>query len=86
MNRAATDWIGTAEHWEESFVVMHRGTLSPGGTVWEGQAAEVAQERTFADLRRVRGFADRLQEAAAVAGRGADQTDYLKSKAIEGGW
>lgn len=83
LSRAASDWAGTVEHWEDSFTAVHRGTLSPGGTVWEGQAAEAAQERSFADLVKVRGLADSLQEAAAVARRGADQLDYLKRHPIE---
>jgi len=48
--RAATDWAATAEHWEDSFTAVHSGTLSPGGTMWEGQAAEAAQERTFGEM------------------------------------
>jgi hypothetical protein len=58
LSRAASDWAGTAEQWEESFTAVHRGTLSPGGTVWEGQAAEAAQERSFADLVKVGGLAE----------------------------
>ncbi|WP_099025117.1 hypothetical protein [Mycolicibacterium palauense] len=48
--QAATDWVGTAEHWEDTFTRVHRGTLSPGGTTWEGAAADAAQERSLADL------------------------------------
>jgi hypothetical protein len=81
--RAATDWVSTAEHWENSFTSVYRGTLSPGGTVWEGVAAEAAQERTFADLVKVRGLSDTLQEAAAIARRGADQLDYLKRQTLD---
>jgi hypothetical protein len=33
--RAATDRVSTAEHWADSFTSVHRGTLSPGGTVRE---------------------------------------------------
>jgi hypothetical protein len=83
LSRAATDWAGTAEHWEDSFTSIHRGTLSPGGMVWEGAAAEGAQERTFGDLVKVRGLSDTLQEAAAIARRGADQLDYLKRQTVD---
>lgn len=81
--RAATDWVSTAEHWEDTFESLHRGMLSPGGTVWEGAAADAAQERSFADLVKVRGLSDTLLNAAGVARRGADQLDYLKRQAIE---
>ena len=81
--RAATDWVATAELWEGTFDSVHRGTLLPGGTAWEGAAADAAHERTVADLMRVRGLSDTLQEAAVIARRGADQLDYLKRQAIE---
>jgi len=80
--RAAADWTSTARHWEESFDSVHRGVMSPGGTVWEGDAADAAYERTFRDLVRVRGLADALQAAAGIASRGADRLDYLKSRAV----
>lgn len=73
----------TAEHWEDTFTGVHRGTLSPGGTTWEGAAADAAQGRSFADLVKVRGLADALHDAAAVVRRGADQLDYLKRHAID---
>ena len=81
--RAASDWTGTAEHWESAFEGMHRGMLSPGGSAWEGSAADAAQERAFTDLVKVRGLADTLLEAATISRRGADQLDYLKRQAIE---
>ena len=83
LNRAATDWVRTAEQWEEVFDSVHRGALSPGGAVWQGEAADAAQERAFADLVTVRGLSDRLHEAAAIARRGADQLGYLKRQAVD---
>lgn len=68
---AAKDWTAIAEHWESSFTSIHRASVSPGGTVWEGAAAEAAQERAFADLVKVRGLADVLHECSAIARRGA---------------
>lgn len=50
LENAARDWTATARHWETSFSSIHRASVSPGGTVWEGVAAEAAQERAFADL------------------------------------
>jgi len=75
---AARSWTATATLWEESFTTVYQGALRPGGTVWEGEAAEAAQERAFADLVTVRGLSDRLTEAAGIARRGADRLDYLK--------
>jgi Colicin D len=80
---AATHWKATAEHWESSFTSIHRVTVSPGGTVWEGVAAEAAQERAFADLVEVRGLADVLHESSAIARRGAETLDAAKRSVLE---
>jgi len=82
LNSAARSWESTAEHWEDTFTAIHLGSLSPGGTVWEGDGAEAAQQRTFADLVKVRGLSDYLYEAAKIARRGADELDYLKRAAL----
>ncbi|WP_234812924.1 hypothetical protein [Mycolicibacterium confluentis] len=75
--------MAAAERWEDAFTNVHRGTVCPGGTVWEGQAAEAGQNRAFADLVKVRRLADSLQDAAVVARRGADQLDYLKRHTVD---
>jgi hypothetical protein len=82
LRQAAGDWGRTAEHWESSFTNVRQGTLSPGGTSWEGEAAEAAQQRAFADMVQVGGLADTLHEAAGVARRGADQLGALKRDTI----
>jgi hypothetical protein len=73
LQQAASEWTRSANQWEDYFDTLHRRTVSPGGTVWEGRAAEVAQHRTYADLVKIRGAADNLRNAAAVASRGADE-------------
>jgi hypothetical protein len=83
LQNAARDWTATAEHWESSFSSIHRATVSPGGTVWEGVAAEAAQARAFADLVQVRGLADVLHESAAIARRGADALDSAKRSVLD---
>ncbi|MEZ0350836.1 ribonuclease domain-containing protein [Mycobacterium sp. pR1184] len=83
LESAATDWKATAEHWESSFSSIHRVTVSPGGTVWEGVAAEAAQERAFADLVKVRGLADVLHESAQIARRGAETLDSAKRSVLD---
>jgi hypothetical protein len=80
---AATDWSTTAEHWESSFSSIHRASVAPGGTVWEGVAAEAAQERAFADLVKVRGLADVLHESAAIARRGAETVYSAKRSVLD---
>ncbi|SOX52908.1 hypothetical protein MAAFP003_1576, partial [Mycobacterium ahvazicum] len=83
LESAATDWKATAEHWESSFSSIHRVTVSPGGTVWQGVAAEAAQERAFADLVKVRGLADVLHESAEIARRGAESLDSAKRSVLD---
>ena len=80
---AARDWTATAQHWETSFTSIHRASVSPGGTVWEGIAAEAAQERVFADLVKVRGLADVLHESAAIARRGAETLYSAKQSVLD---
>src|ERR1700730_11996205 len=83
LENAARDWTATAQHWETPFTSIHRTSMSPGGTAWEGAAAEAAQERTFADLVKVRGLADVLHESAAIARRGAETLDSAKRSVLD---
>jgi hypothetical protein len=83
LESAARDWSATAEHWESSFTSIHRASVSPGGTVWEGVAAEAAQERAFADLVKVRGLADVLHESASIARRGAETLYATKQSVLD---
>lgn len=82
LHQAATDWASTAIRWQETFTNVHHGTLAPGGTAWEGSAADAAQDRSFSDLVTVRGLSESLREASLVARRGADQLDHLKRQAV----
>jgi hypothetical protein len=83
LENAARDWPATAEHWESSFTSIHRASVSPGGTVWEGVAAEAAQASAFADLVKVRGLADVLHEAASIARRGAETLYSAKRNVLD---
>lgn len=83
LENAARDWTATAEYWESSFTSIHRASGSPGGTVWEGAAAEAAQERAFADLVKVRGLADFLHDSAAIARRGAETLYSAKRSVLD---
>ncbi|WP_370333666.1 hypothetical protein [Mycolicibacterium hippocampi] len=80
---AAEDWNTTAQRWEDQFAAVQRATLAPGGTAWEGGAAEAAQERAFADLVKVRALVSTLQDAATEARRGADRLARAKRDALE---
>lgn len=70
---AAARWISTATSWEEAFGALHREIPSPGGTHWDGAAADHAVGRAASDHLEAIGHADRLHVAAAIAGRGAER-------------
>lgn len=79
---AARGWSATAQEWEDGFTNVHRASLAPGSTAWEGEAADAAQERTYRDLLRVRSFSDTLHEAGAIARCRADELDNAKRRAL----
>ncbi|WP_375538316.1 ribonuclease domain-containing protein [Mycolicibacterium sp. CBMA 311] len=83
LETAAKHFSSTAQVWEEHYTAIHQGTLAPGGTVWEGPAAEAAQESTFADLVKVRGAADRLHDASSIAANGAGDLRWAKRRVLE---
>ena len=51
LERAARDWVQVAEGWEDNFSTAQRGAMAPGGTDWDGQAAEAAQQRALSGVR-----------------------------------
>ncbi|MHA7663722.1 WXG100 family type VII secretion target [Mycolicibacterium sp. HS_4_1] len=82
LESAATHWAGTAEQWESHFGSIQQGMLRPGGTAWEGPAADAAQDRAWADLVKVRGLADGLHSASGFARNGADDIAWAKRQAV----
>ncbi|MUL63555.1 hypothetical protein BOO86_03700 [Mycobacterium sp. CBMA 234] len=79
---AAAQWNRTADLWEDSFHDVWQGTLRPGGTTWEGSAAENAQDIAWRDLVKVRGSADSLRTAANIAHTGAASLHDVKRLAL----
>lgn len=49
LEAAATHWTQNATVWEDAFTKIHREAQHPGGTPWEGAAAEAAILRTGID-------------------------------------
>jgi hypothetical protein len=56
--------------------------LHPGGTTWEGDAADAAQDLTWRDLVRVRRCAEALRTAARIAQTGAESLCDVKRLAL----
>jgi hypothetical protein len=83
LETAARDWTDAAAAWEHHFTTIHTETLRPGGTVWEGDAADAAADRTWADVVKVRGAADHLHRGASVAREGAGDLVWAKRQAVQ---
>lgn len=73
LTEAATHWTATANVWEDRFSQLATRILNPGGTPWEGKAAEAAQQRAYSDRMTVIGLADQLHDAAAIAKAGVTE-------------
>lgn len=71
LENAAEYWRSLADQCDHAFNSAYQGSLSPGGTVWEGPAAQAAEARSLADMRVVSGLSDALRAAAQVADNGA---------------
>lgn len=82
LETAAVHWSTTAQAWEGHFDTIHQGTLRPGGTVWEGDAADTAAERSWGDLVKVRGAADGLHSASGFARNGAEDIAWAKRQVL----
>lgn len=83
LEAAATHWRSTAAHWESHFETINTGMLRPGGTAWEGPAADAAAERSWGDLVKVRGVGDALYAAAGHATAGADDIVWAKRQVLD---
>ena len=83
LEAAATHWRSTAAHWEGHFETIHTGMLRPGGTDWEGTAADAAAERSWGDLVKVRGAGDALYTAAGHATTGAGDIAWAKRQVLD---
>ena len=71
LTAAADHWTKTATVWEDRFTRYATHVNNPGGTPWEGAAADAAQQRAHSDRMTVIGLADQLHDASAIARSGA---------------
>lgn len=70
---AANHWTRAATIWEDHFTQVETGMAHPGGSRWEGEAAEAAQQRAHSDRLIVVPLADQLHNASRIARIGALQ-------------
>lgn len=67
---AASHWTETATVWEHHFSHFATQISFPGGELWEGEAAEAAQQMAHSDKMIVIALADQLHSASAIAKAG----------------
>lgn len=74
----------TAAHRLESTADAHVQQMSvPGGTAWEGDAADAAYESAYADRAVIYRAADHLREMARVANSAAQDLSSLRDRALD---
>lgn len=73
LTEAASHWTKTATVWEDHFSWYAEQVKNPGGTRWEGEAAEAAQQQAHSDRLIVVALADQLHDASKIARVGALQ-------------
>jgi hypothetical protein len=82
LTSAARHWSATASRWEGAFAKLEHATHMPGETPWEGAAARAAQDRAYADRRRVSAAADQLDTASSVARTAAGQLQTAQQRVL----
>jgi hypothetical protein len=79
---AAAEWSDAAHVWESAFNAVYGVVENPGGTVWEGSAAEAALARAEADRAKVFEIADAVHGAAAIARSGSSELAAAKQRVL----
>ncbi|GBE66403.1 hypothetical protein MFM001_28650 [Mycobacterium sp. MFM001] len=83
LHAAADFWNSTASKWEEAFSAVHQQIQRPGGTYWEGTAADAAlNNRAAPDLVKVQGLATQLRNAATIARTGTGDLYDAQQRAL----
>lgn len=80
---AADHWDRVATEWEASFDAVHRESLAPGGTEWDGRAADAAHERTALDRVRALATVDGLRAQAGAARAGAEDLWFAQRQVLD---
>ncbi len=82
LTEAAGHWTRTATVWEDAFTELAARIGFPGGTPWEGDAAESAQQRSHRDRMTVIALADQLHGASRVARSGASEIHQARQAVL----
>jgi len=82
LTEAADNWTKTATVWEDQFTELVSRVAAPGGSPWEGRAADTAQHRAHSDRMTAIGLADQLHTASRIARRGATEITEARRLAL----
>ena len=82
MAAAADHWAGNAAGWENAATEVSQSMRNPGGSPWQGAAADSAQLRAYNDRLRVISIADQLHAAAGHARSGTTEIAAAKRQAL----
>lgn len=83
LDSAATRWRTGAGALESAIEQHRQKILTPGGTVWEGDAKDAALDRVTADASVVRLQADVHRRAADIATRGSEDVRSARSRVLD---
>ncbi|MCV7267942.1 hypothetical protein H7I39_07155 [Mycobacterium doricum] len=83
LESASSRWRGQATESERLFGEQAQNVRAPGGTTWNGSAAEAASDRVPGDMVVVRRQSERIRQAAAAAARGVGDLRADQSKALD---
>ena len=83
LEAAAQGWTSTASLWENAFQTVYRTAQAPGGTTWQGTAADNAIARAHADRAKVFHAVDTLTHAADVARTGAAEIAGAQQRTMD---
>jgi hypothetical protein len=79
---AATHWTNAANRWDDVFTDVAQRMDAASGIRWNGPAADSAQARARADLRRVTSLADQVHSVAGVARAGGPDLIAAKQRVL----
>ncbi|XTP35768.1 WXG100 family type VII secretion target [Mycobacterium sp. TJFP1] len=83
LSASAGDFRAAANGLESTADAHVRQMSVPGGTAWEGDAADAAHESAYADRGVIYRVADHLREMARVANSGAQDLNSLRDRALD---
>jgi hypothetical protein len=83
LSGAATFWTTAAQTWDDAFTTVYRDAPFPGGTAWEGEAADAAVLRVGKDRLTVLAAVDALHGAASIARSGASEIQAARQVALK---